>query len=614
MENYEQKHKEDLEAAKGWYKIAKDQNNQLAVEILETQFPELEESEDDRIRKAIFKSLSKKDARNVLLENGIQVSDALAWIKNQGHDGKKWIYEDAYLKEKEQIFQDGIDEVLENPQKYGLEKKGEKSNISQDTEDDLRRQSTIQVLEYARSLDAYNQYGKESIDRDIAWLEKKGEKVDAIENFDTEFEKQVSHLIASAINKEHEYNQGYVKWAANALLNYAKHEIEKQGEQKPTDKVKPKFKVGDWIVQPREDKPDYLWHIDRIKDDCYWYDKISAGIKIAYADNECHLWTIQDAKDGDVLASTDWVCIFKRMKPHHYNLFDSYCELLSCKDFGLGFDFNIQGFYPATKEQRNLLFQKMKEAGYEWDAEKKELKKIEQSCYHNDGLYYAIDILEKTLGKVEGYQSDDGIIEHQTAIETVNALYHKKPAWGEEDEEMFDAIECLTKQGRHLEGEHINWLKSLKDKIQPQPKQEWSEKDEKFVVDTMSFLYRVKDQYAQSARLEECLVWLKSLKDRIQPKQESEWNEEDEKTIDEAVEKLEKYAECVQGGNSKRYVLDLASRVESLRHQKKQEWSEEDIRNIQDIDSILFYDRRLPEDTRMRLRNWLKSLKDRIQP
>ena len=36
-------------------------------------------------------------------------------------------------------------------------------------------------------------------------------------------------------------------------------------------------------------------------------------------------------------------------------------------------NFNNYGT-PATKEQRDLLFQKMKEAGYEWDAEKKELK------------------------------------------------------------------------------------------------------------------------------------------------------------------------------------------------------------------------------------------------
>lgn len=31
--------------------------------------------------------------------------------------------------------------------------------------------------------------------------------------------------------------------------------------------------------------------------------------------------------------------------------------------------------HPATKEQRDLLLQKMKEAGYKWDTEKKELKK-----------------------------------------------------------------------------------------------------------------------------------------------------------------------------------------------------------------------------------------------
>lgn len=41
----------------------------------------------------------------------------------------------------------------------------------------------------------------------------------------------------------------------------------------------------------------------------------------------------------------------------------------------------------------------------------------------------------------------------------------------------------------------------------------------------------------------------------------------------------------------------------------KKVWSEEDIRNIQDIDSILFYDKDLPEETCIRLRNWLKSLK-----
>ena len=41
------------------------------------------ESEDERINKAIFKALSKKDAREVLLAEGIQVSDALAYLEKQ---------------------------------------------------------------------------------------------------------------------------------------------------------------------------------------------------------------------------------------------------------------------------------------------------------------------------------------------------------------------------------------------------------------------------------------------------------------------------------------------------------------------------------------------------
>ena len=46
----------------------------------------------------------------------------------------------------------------------------------------------------------------------------------------------------------------------------------------------------------------------------------------------------------------------------------------------------------------------------------------------------------------------------------------------------------------------------------------------------------------------------------------------------------------------------------------KNAWSEEDECNIQDIDSVLFYNENLSEDTSMELRNWLQSLRDRVQP
>lgn len=88
-------------------------------------------SEDERIRKELisaFTVTADKRGREIY-GNGITYGQVLAWLEKQGHDGKKWIYEDAYIKEKEQVFQDGIDEVLENPQRYGLEKQGEQNPV-----------------------------------------------------------------------------------------------------------------------------------------------------------------------------------------------------------------------------------------------------------------------------------------------------------------------------------------------------------------------------------------------------------------------------------------------------------------------------------------------------
>ena len=52
----------------------------------------------------------------------------------------------------------------------------------------------------------------------------------------------------------------------------------------------------------------------------------------------------------------------------------SECHTLN-KEFTKAYNGEIK---PATKEQRDLLFQKMEESGYQWDAEKYELKKIVQ--------------------------------------------------------------------------------------------------------------------------------------------------------------------------------------------------------------------------------------------
>jgi hypothetical protein len=148
--------------------------------------------------------------------------------------------------------------------------------------------------------------------------------------------------------------------------------LEKQG----TDNVEPKFHEGDWIACDELNTA----LIVNISDDRYEVEFIDGNKgfpHIDYIDRNFHLWTIQDAKDGDVLASGEVVFIFKAIhgvwlnchcSTHNDGSFiaDSY-DLLTDKYFS--------EVHPATKKQRDTLFARMKEAGYEWDADKKELKK-----------------------------------------------------------------------------------------------------------------------------------------------------------------------------------------------------------------------------------------------
>lgn len=155
--------------------------------------------------------------------------------------------------------------------------------------------------------------------------------------------------------------------------------LEKQGEQKPIDKFEPKFKVGDWIT-------DGCLHckIIQVLDECYIVDskfgKTSIFFKREY---NYHLWSIQDARDGDILAGSkdEVILMFRGIGNTEWNDVIDYHCYYDCyrKEFivqeKLGFWGNVDDtvLKPATKEQRDLLLQKMKEAGYEWDSKKKEL-------------------------------------------------------------------------------------------------------------------------------------------------------------------------------------------------------------------------------------------------
>jgi hypothetical protein len=180
---------------------------------------------------------------------------------------------------------------------------------------------------------------------------------------------------------------------------------------------------------------------------------------------------------------------------------------------------------PATKIQQDLLFQKMKEAGYEWDSEKKRLKKIDNEeingeDYGIDGLRHAQRILEKTLGSVEGYQSDDGILEHKCAISAVKKLYDQKPTWTEEDENILDAITYTVKNSgyKHCIGVSnemmITFIESLKQRYTWKPSDEYINALEYFIRSLGESDYSSSYSYDSKMELLRLLLFdLKKLKE-----------------------------------------------------------------------------------------------------
>ena len=103
-------------------------------------------------------------------------------------------------------------------------------------------------------------------------------------------------------------------------------------------------------------------------------------IDIESANKNYHLWTVADAKDGDILAfDNDTIVIFKDL--YNATTFHSYCYIED-GTFNISEDetpdwWEGKNFHPATKEQKDFLFKRMEEEGHKWDDEHKELKKIE---------------------------------------------------------------------------------------------------------------------------------------------------------------------------------------------------------------------------------------------
>ena len=327
---------------------------------LDTVIPELKESEDKKMLREIKRYIKEQGNKPIGLPNGTAaVADMLAWLEKQGEQI------DSSNKEYWRGYREGKQEMLD---KYSeLEKQDEKP----------QGKSALEAVKEQTAEKADNQNCIKHTDK----IEPKFKVGDYIERKDgLGCHAKIIFVGGNVYGCEKLiYQEDSSPFFEFMFKNQDEFQISSNFKQNPTDKVDTKFHEGDWVVSPN----GVYWHIDAIQNGRYEVTADTGQCGNWPLDTNIYrLWTIQDAKDGDVLTNGKMIVIFKHFEePSYRQHIVAYIGLDRGGDIQITDDtwkLGIDKAKPATKEQRALLFSKMKEAGYEFDFEKKELKKIGQ--------------------------------------------------------------------------------------------------------------------------------------------------------------------------------------------------------------------------------------------
>ena len=147
----------------------------------------------------------------------------------------------------------------------------------------------------------------------------------------------------------------------------------------------PKFNVGDWIIREEYKNP---WLVTTVTSDYYEAQDVrgyKAHLYHSLADNSYHLWTIDDAKSGDVLVCEDGrPFIFKELlrgAPSVYCGINVSNSMFIC----CGGVWTHESVRPATSDERQQFFNRLEEEGYKWDADTLTLSKIQKRWRDDEG-------------------------------------------------------------------------------------------------------------------------------------------------------------------------------------------------------------------------------------
>lgn len=248
---------------------------------------------------------------------------------------------------------------------------------------------------------------------------------------------------------------------------------------------KARFKPDDWVVYYRNDSSREVLQVYDIRDGRYYFtDNVHFSWSVKECDEKSHLWTIQDAKDGEVLAfknNIGGIIICK--SPTDYDT-RSYCRLVSDNLINKeesGWDSTL--FVPATREQRDTLMKAMVDAGYTFDFDKKELKKIEQkpAILDIDKMVYVYANNNEPGNQEFGKPIKCMIRAYRQGLNDAIEKVASFSPWNEDDEKFFKtalwhiSYSISNGESTDIHCDTTEWLKSIKDRCNWKPSDEQME-------------------------------------------------------------------------------------------------------------------------------------------
>lgn len=354
-----------------------DDNNRMCEEyrdackrIIEPIFPELKESEDERIRKTLVAVV------NLYYGEGEdeEKTACLAWLEKQGEYNK--FRDSIQVGDKVTRNEEGI--LVNLSQLNRVAKKDKKQGEQKPIK--IPRFKSGDTIEFNGF--GHNRYTIKDVCGTTQYINSNGGRMDMSytdANFKLVEQKPVPAWMPKFLD-ELRSKKNYFDWDEHkdiegqilAVINWMNPNYfnEKDGKQK-ADKVEPKFKVGD-VIRLKGTAAEYT--IKRVTDTTYYTDGWSCGIERCEEDYELveqkPAWSEEDEKIVNLI-----LCICSDFK-----------KVYSQSETALKDADKIESFLESLKDR------------YTWKPSKEQMEALEHFIvYHNGSTNYAKDLEELRL-------------------------------------------------------------------------------------------------------------------------------------------------------------------------------------------------------------------------